>query len=257
MRAKCSHGPTRSGFARAAAAALAVALLMWPAAAVAQEIDEEEGRGGGYFQAGFMMLDVDELNASLIGAGYPGLDDSYLTLGGGGFGMTGRFLLGGEGHAVVGSAETTADGALEVRLGGGYGLFRVGYLAYSVEGLDVFPMIGVGGGGMNLSLLERSAPTFDDVLADPQRSSNLSTGTFLLDGSVAVFYRPSFAQTEPDPEEEEDDRGGLLLGLQAGYTFAPGNSSWRLDAINTVAGGPDTKLQGFYVRLSIGGWGSG
>lgn len=219
--------------------------------------DPETLRGGGYFQVGYMILDVDALNAQLLGSGYPGLDDAFVTLGGGGFGMKGPFLLGGEGHALVGPRETTVDGTTQVGLGGGYGLFRLGYLAYAQEGINVFPMLGLGGGGASLSLVERSAPTFDDVLTDPQRSATLSTGSFLLDASVAVFYRPELPGMAPEEPDDEDAPGGLLLGLQAGYTFAPGDSSWKLDHINTVAGGPEMKMQGFYIRLAIGGWGRG
>jgi len=242
---------------------LALALLQaaLPATLRAQD-DAPERRGGGYFQAGLMVLDTDELNAALLPAGYPALDDSFLTLGGGGFGMSGRFLIGGEGHAVIGGTETTPDGTFQLGLGGGYGLFRLGYLAYSIAGVDVYPMIGLGGGGVSLSLIERSAPTFGDVLLDPARSAHLSAGAFLVDASVAVFYRPEFATTDGDGDrgrgrdrDDDEDRGGLLLGLQGGYTFSPADTSWRLDGINTVAGGPDMNLQGFYVRLSIGGWG--
>jgi hypothetical protein len=248
--------PTLSRRAALVAAALfTLSTAAFTTAVRAQAPGDRTDRGGGYFQVGYMMLDVDGLNGTLAGAGYPQLDESFVTLGGGGFGMKGPFLIGGEGHAVIGSTETTVGGATQLGLGGGYGLFRVGYLAYSYEDLDVFPMLGVGGGGVSLTLVDRSAPTFDDVLADPERSSNLSTGSFLLDASLAAFYRFSF--TDPPSADEDDGPGGLLLGLQAGYTFAPGDSSWNLDTINNVAGGPDMKIQGFYVRLAIGGWGGG
>jgi hypothetical protein len=238
-------------------AVLTVALLMLlalPASASTQEDPDEEGRGGGFFQGGYMQLDLAELNATLTAAGYPALGEGFGTLGGGGFGMKGRFLLGGEGHALIGSDETTADGATQLELGGAYGLFRVGYLAYTLEGLDIYPMIGIGGGGMSLSLIDRSAPTFGEVLADPLRSSKLSIGSFLLDASVAAHYRFAVEEATPEPAEE-DDPGGVLVGVQAGYTFAPGSSSWNLDVINTVAGGPDLAMEGFYVRITIGGWG--
>ena len=56
--------------------------------------------------------------------------------------------------------------------------------------------------------------------------------------------------------EEGDDPGGFLIGLQVGYTFAPGSTSWTLDDINNVAGGPSLQVEGPYVRLSLGGWGT-
>lgn len=215
----------------------------------AASIPDETGRG--YFQVGYMGLDLGPLNQSLLDAGYPTLDDSFLTLGGGGYGGVGRFVIGGEGHGLIGRHETTSDGTRRISAGGGYGLFRVGYRAFSWEGLDIVPLIGVGGGGLSLDILERSVPIFDDVLADPGRSSRLSTGMFLLDASVAASYRVQM----PGQRRRERERGGLLLGLQVGYTFAPGRTSWKLDGINDVAGGPDFEIEGASIRLSIGGWG--
>lgn len=224
----------------------AAALALGASPLAAQDDEPERLAGRGFFQAGYIRLDLDEMNASLQGAGFPTLEGDVLTLGGAGYGTRGRFLIGGEGHALLGGAETTADGARQLSFGGGYGLFRVGYLAFSHRGLDVFPTFGIGGGGMSLSIAERSAPTFDDVLADPETSSRLSTGSFLLDVGLALNYRV--------PAGEEDG-GGFLVGLQGGYTFAPGSTAWRLDEINNVAGGPAFQIEGPYLRVSIGGWG--
>lgn len=206
--------------------------------------------GWGSFQAGYAWLDVDALNESLSGAGYPSLEGTFRTLGGAGFGTHGRVVIGGEGAALLGSKETTTDGSLEIAPGGGYGLFRVGYLALRRGGLDVVPMVGVGGGGMSLDIRGRSAPTFEDVLNDPARSSHLSNGMFLLDAGMAVNYRIHI-----ENREERDSEGGLLVGIQAGYTFAPGNPSWTLDGINSVGGGPTLRVNAAYVKISLGGWG--
>lgn len=224
-------------------------------AAGAQTVDQGEPTdieaGRGFFQAGYMALDLGELNASLTAAGLPELDERVVSLGGAGFGVRGRLLIGGEGHALLGGDQTTADGSIEVGLSGGYGLFRLGYLLLGGEGfLDVYPMVGIGGGSMSVRITERSAPTFDDVLVDPQRSSTLSTSMFLLDIGLGADYR--FVVSEDDDEEGE---GGVLVGVHAGYTLAPGDTEWTLDGINNVAGGPAARVEGFYLRLSIGGWG--
>lgn len=226
--------------------AVSFVFLLVPAApAAAQEEDAEVGRG--FFQVGSFVMDVDELNADLRGAGYPSLNDTFLSLGGAGFGERGRFLIGGEGHALLGGDETSVDGTYRISAGGGYGLFRVGYVVLSSEGFDVFPMIGIGGGGMGLKIAERSVPTFDDVLDNPARSSSLSTGMFLIDTSIGANYRAGLGG---------EAEGGFLVGVQVGYTFAPGDPKWELDEINTVAGGPPFKIEGPYIRLSLGGWGS-
>ena len=223
-----------------------------PVAGTAQDTDFWAGSSGrGFFQAGLLRLDVDDMNAALAGAGFPTLDRSTVTLGGGGYATRGRFVIGGEGPGLLSDDRPSADGSVQVGVDGGYGLFKVGYLAYSESGLDVYPMVGIGGGGLSVGIVERSAPTFDDVLADPQRSSRLSTGMFLMDLSVAADYRFTKRRSE------EGRSGGLMVGLQAGYVFAPGTTNWTLDDINGVAGGPDLGVQGLYIRLSFGGWGGG
>jgi hypothetical protein len=158
-------------------------------------------------------------------------------------------MIGGEGHALIGQEEATPGGEFELSAGGGYGLFRIGYLAFETAGFDLYPLVGIGGGSLNVDIKGRSAPTFDDVLDAPARSSSLSTSGFLLDASVGVNYRIALA------EEGGPSTGGLLLGMEVGYTYQPGGSSWKLDGLNNVAGGPDFKLQGFHLRVSLGGWG--
>ena len=224
--------------------------FMTPRGGSAQEADFWAGSSGrGFFQAGFLRLAVDDMNSALSGAGLPTLDRSTVTLGGGGYARRGRFVIGGEGHGLLSDDQPSPDGAVQVSLDGGYGLFKVGYLAYTESGLDVYPMVGIGGGGLSVSIVERSAPTFDEILVDPARSSRLSTGMFLMDLSVNADYR--FTRYR----REDGRAGGLLVGLQAGYLFAPGSTSWTLDDTNGVAGGPDLGIQGLYVRLSLGGWG--
>lgn len=225
-----------------------VFIIAFASPASSQDGGESE-IGRGFFQAGYMGLDLNGLNKSLSDASYPSLDSNFVTLGGAGYGNQGRFLIGGEGHAILGSEKTTSDGSFEISAGGGYGLFRIGYMAYSRANLDVFPTIGIGGGSMSVSIKERSAPTFDQVLENPSRSSELSNGMFLLDLSLAANYRI------PVPIDDGEGEGGPLLGLQVGYTFSPGNPSWELDGLNKVAGGPSLQIEGAYIRVSLGGWG--
>ena len=233
----------------AALAVAATVTLLFPDSADAQRRRRNSEAGRGSFQVGYMWLDADELNESLVDAGYPEMDDRFLTLGGSGMGGAGRVLLGAEGHALLPDEEATADGSRHVALTGGYGLLRLGYLALTDGGFDVYPMVGFGGGGMNMRITERSSPTFDDVLADPARSSSLVTGGILLDAGLGMAYRMRMG------DRRGDDTGGLHFGVQGGYTWAPSEWSWDLDALNDVAGGPDLWIDGFYLRATVGGWG--
>ncbi|MGE0158194.1 MAG: hypothetical protein AB7T31_02210 [Gemmatimonadales bacterium] len=237
--------------------AVAIAAIAWSASAPfaagrleaqTAPADEEPTAGRGFFQAGYLRLGLDDLNTALTGAALPAMSEDFLTLGGAGYGTRGRFLIGGEGHALMGAKETTPGGGRQLTVSGGFGLFRVGYLVITGEAFDLYPLFGIGGGGMSLKIAERFAPTFDQVIADPETSSTLSTAVLVLDVGLAANYRVTLG-------ERERGVGGFLLGVQAGYSFAPAQSAWSLDGTNDVAGGPDLRIQGPYVRLSLGGWG--
>ncbi len=232
--------------------ALVLGILAVPASAFAQSPDStrREQAGRGFFEVGYMGLDLRDLNAALVSAGLPQLEEQYLTLGGAGFGQVGRWLIGGQGAGLLGQHRTTTDGSYDVSLGGGYGMFRLGYNVLSQGNLDLFPSLGIGGGGMQLEIRGRSAPTFGEVLAAPGRSSRMSTGAFIMGVGVDGNYRILLGRT---PKGES---GGMLIGFSAGYMFSPWTSAWELDNLNSVAGGPSAKIEGLYARFSIGGWGT-
>jgi len=236
----------------ALAGALLALLVALPASA--------QGRGA--FQIGYQSPDIDGLNTALAASALPTFDDGLITLGGFGFATLGRLIIGGEGHGFLPREEDTADGEFRARLSGGYGLFNLGYMAYSDRNLDLYPIFGVGGGGMRLDLIERSSPIFGEVLDDPGTSSRLETDTWLLSAALGVDWR--FGGGDEDrgrrsrrdrEDDDDDDRGGLFIGLRGGWMWAPGDVTWGLDELNDVAGGPSTAPTGFFLRASIGGWG--
>lgn len=237
----------------AAALVLAVAIPLLPGGAAPLSAQELPG-GRGAFQVGFQGSDLSGLNARLTQAGYPSFDDGFLTLGGFGWGRVGRVLIGGEGHGMLPREETTADGTYRTRLTGGYGFFNLGYLAHSGRRLDLYPIAGVGGGGMVLDVVERSSPTFDDVLDDPARSSRLTSGTLLLSAALGGDLRLGHPRRS-HRDRGDGDGGGLFVGIRTGWVWAPGDTEWELDELNDVAGGPTAGLEGFFIRISLGGWG--
>lgn len=202
-----------------------------------------EGHGGrGYFQIGAAQLDVDEINAALTAAGYPAFEENFVSLGGAGLASRNRLLIGGEGHAVFQSSETSADGQFRTSLGGGYGMFNVGYEVFRSDGLSIYPLLGIGGGGTSLRIGERAVVDFDDVLAQPRRGVQLTNASLLLGGALGADWLLGVGT----------GRGGMVLSLRAGYNYAPLESDWSIDGTD-VAGGPESTLSGFYVRLGFGG----
>lgn len=208
-----------------------------------------EGRG--YFSIGWATLDLAELNTPLMGRGYASFPENRLTVGGGGHGIRGRWLLGGEGQALVGRSQdaTRAGQNYETVLNGGYGFFNVGYLAVRRGHLHAYPFAGIGGAGAQLQIRESSAPTFDDVLRDPGRSASMTAGGLVFQIGVAVDQLFVLQSRESAAQSSES---GLVFGLRIGYVFMPAQSAWRLNSTR-VAAGPDVGLGGPYVRFVVGG----
>jgi hypothetical protein len=203
-----------------------------------------KAQGAGFFAIGTQFTDLAPLNDRLAGAGYPTFASEMVSLGGGGYGVVAdRLMLGGEGHGLI-----TADGTFQgrtVSVGGGYGLFNLGYLFRPTPKLRVYPQVGVGGGGLQLEIGSAGdADQFDDILQNPSRSATVGQASFLVSLGGGLEYRFG------DPGKE----GGVQLGLRAGYVISALNSDWQLDE-ESLGGGPDATMQGPFVRLTIGGVG--
>lgn len=217
--------------------------------AAAQDDQEEptfeENQGRGYFMFGVHFLDIDDLNTRLASLGYAKFPTHFYTIGGGAHGiLESGIVIGGEGHALLSQKETT--GTFKTALGGGYGFFNVGYVVYQQNDFTVYPLLGIGGGSVTMKITDSEAPLFDEVIGDPKRSTELSTGGFLLDMAVGLDYLFQVGEDERD--------GGIMIGLRAGYTFSPSDSDWEMNG-NEINGGPDFGVTGPYVRLMIGGGG--
>ncbi len=197
--------------------------------------------GRGFFMIGAEYMDLDELNTVLAQHNYPQFDDYFLTLGGGGLAVRNNFVLGGEGHALLQSAKTQAGEQFRTSVMGGYGMFDAGYQVVHTRHVAIYPLLGIGGGGITLSIRQRATLDFNDVLVDPGRGVQLTNGELLVGGALGADWLIS-----------SGNRGGFMLGLRAGYNYAPLEADWRFGE-NNVAGGPQSGLTGAYVRVSIGG----
>ncbi|CAM3514340.1 hypothetical protein [Salinibacter ruber] len=201
-----------------------------------------EEQGAGFFAVGTQFTDLAPLNDRLGGAGYPTFASEMVSLGGGGYGVVAnRLMLGGEGHGLL-----TADGSFQgrnVSVGGGYGLFNLGYLFRPASGLRVYPLLGLGGGGLQLDIENAgTADDFDDVLDNPNRSASVGQASFLVSLGGGLEYQFG------TPGEGRTAR----LGLRAGYMVSALRSDWQLGD-SALAGGPDASMQGPFLRLTIGG----
>jgi len=219
------------------------------AIAQAQEttVRDKEGGGRGYFMFGGNIIDIKRLNSKLESKGYSKLSDNFISFGGGGHGIIRKVIIGGEGHGFTG--RETTSGNYKTSIGAGYGFFNVGYLIYKTGAINIYPILGLGGGGIGVKIIEKGTPSFDEVLDNPKRSAELSTGGFLLNLALGTDCLLKLGG-------DEKGGGGLVFGLRIGYTFAPIKGDWEMDGID-ISGGPDIGITGPYIHLMIGGGGFG
>jgi hypothetical protein len=244
----------KPGRLRAAALILAITfnLLSSESSLAQNETGKTEIYGGmGYFSAGYQHPNLSALNKALTREGFGAVPENYITFGGGGHSIIKNVVIGGEGHSFSGKHTWTdrPGGPVETALDGGYGLFNIGYVVTAKKGLLVYPMLGIGGGGLTLDVSDApQGATFENMLRNHQQGVKLENGGFLLNFQLAADYMM---------QGNEKGRGGLLVGIRGGYMLAPGqwdNWTWN-DA--TIGDGPDASLSGPYVRLTFGAGGYG
>ncbi|MFW6180862.1 MAG: hypothetical protein ACOC8N_03870 [Spirochaetota bacterium] len=195
---------------------------------------------------GMHWLQISELNDELRANGLATFSSLHYTYGGGGYGVIGsRFIVGGEGH---GFSQEASTGTYVQRLSGGFGFFNLGYILLEQWGFRVFPLAGIGGGGLTLRISQIANHTWDDIM-DPTsfEEVQVSTGGFLAHLGAGLDYRLRLG-------EHEEGEGGLLLGVRAGYTVPFSRADWSMGSQNVI-GGPNIGVEGLYLRFVIGGWG--
>ncbi len=216
-----------------------------------QEIASATKEGGamGYAMFGKSTIDLKDLNAKLEGKGYSKISDNFFSVGGGGHGIIkNRIIIGGEGHGLLGEEVTSGNYKNSINIA--YVFFNLGYIVYSIKELRVYPLLGFGGGGMNLKIVEKlTSLSFDNILDDPRRGIQISTGGFLFNLALGMDYLLKLG-------EDEEGRAGMSLGLRVGYTLSPFKGSWKMDEIE-ISGAPEIGITGPYIRLMIGGGGIG
>ena len=206
-----------------------------------------EGVGMGYSMFGTSTLDIDALNSRLKSKGYSGISDGFFSVGGGGHAIiNNKVIIGGEGHTLLGDKVTIEKYESSVTVG--YGFFNLGYILYSLNQLRLYPLLGIGGGVMNLKIREKPVSlSFDDVLDDPEKSVELSTSGFLMSFAVGMDYLLLLGG-------DESGRGGLVFGFRAGYTLSPFKSGWQLDE-KEISDAPEMGITGPFIRMTFGGGG--
>lgn len=235
---------------------LLLILLVVPVAASAQRRMQQRRplvRHTGSLLIGVQLLDLDVFNNALNNVGrYPEVDETMFTIGAQGMHLRRRFIIGAEGAAAVGPRDDTGDGLYHTRMTGAYGTLNFGYAAVDRNNWLVYPLIGIGAGGIQYSITPTSSSTFNDVLVDPGRSSRMTTASMVVALRAGVQYNFRMRSRRTPMMI-----GGLSIGLRGGYNFTPLRGTWREMDAAAITNGPDASLAGPQLVLTIGGWRQG
>ncbi len=112
----------------------------------------------------------------------------------------------------------------------------------------LYPLIGIGGGGLSLSFKDPAEASFEEVLKDHRRYSVLTTGLLLFHASIGMDWMWII-------RSRQHYSGGFVFGLRAGYIFSATEANWSIKGNVQAKDGPNIDLSGFYLQLAIGGGG--
>lgn len=199
--------------------------------------------GGGTFV-------TSQMNSLLGATGYATVSNDAIAFGGGGFGSFGPLRIGAEHVRLDGGGESTPSG-LRSRIEASYTSVTLGWDLRPRSRFSVAPTLGVGRGSFVLTVGDRAggapvgtspAPTFDEVLADPGRSSRIAGGHWVFEPMLAADLLVVRAAAQ---------RLGMTIGARVGYRFAPNRPDWEYRGA-AVSGGPVDQSRGPIARITVG-----
>jgi len=215
----------------------------------ATESEQKNKEGRGYLMFGGGKLDIDALNDRLLSQGKPVFNDEFASFGIGFLNKKNQhWLIGAEGHYLIIDEKDYAatNGNYKASLSAACGFIDFGYDVLSSTKLNLYPLIGIGGGGLWLQIGKNN---FNDILDTPERNANLTSFTALFNFALGSDYMIKSS-------EDTKNKVGLVLGFRAGYIYSPWKGTWWTDNIS-IDNGPKLGMTGPYLRLMIGIGGKG
>ncbi len=200
------------------------------------------GAGGfGGFGLFYTGLDVKGINQVLSNHGIEGISAYQTGLGGGGYGGGDRLIFGGYGF---GTQENLQGDSMTVGVEGGAGFFNVGYELLPNGPIDLFGILGIGGGGYTFEFKpEQGSVSFDSLIADPHRFAAVKYSSFSVELGVMGIV--------------EVKKGAPMIGLavKASYIL-PVTEKWENMDGTDLLGTPDFSFRGANLSLFLmfGGW---
>lgn len=195
--------------------------------------------GGGGYTPGWLFMDVDALNATIVAAGGTPFDGGRMMMQGGqGYAyllLVENLRIGGMGMSGTRSTsrlETATNTRRDVELSVGYGGVTLEYTLPIVPRLDITVGTLLGGGGMSLTLRRDngSSKEWGDIWGETGGSQDAAEFSRRLEGSFFTF--------QPSVTLEFAILRWLGLRAGAGYLGMSGGS-WKLDDTYELLGVPD------------------
>ena len=199
---------------------------------------------------GVQQLDLGGMNDRLEQAGYGRFGGRYYRIGYADYRVIDAFLIGGEIDFMFPTELRVARG--EVANAHSYattGMLNVGYAVRASQTAMVYPLIGIGGGMLGLHVSRRCDASFDEMIANPGRTTSMSEWSWLYNIGAGVDQLVILRRT---PRAAD----ALIVGARQLYTGTLSTGGWRYArtpfAQPRLEGGPETGINGIAVALSIG-----
>ncbi len=192
---------------------------------------------------GYANLDNTEFQSFLV-PGFEELSKHYASFGASGHVLLKNLLLGVSGQFI--GAPTKEHGDLDADVTGGMGFLNVGYALVNKERFKVYPLLGIGGGVMDMKIMHQGDITQGEIINNPMQQTQLSIANAMVDLGAGLDYT-IMEMTSADGRT----KGGLNLGLRAGYIFGADDDNWTYTG-GDVMGGPEFGMRSYYVRLAVG-----
>lgn len=202
----------------------------------------------GYITFGFSHLNLGRVSNYLKDHGCQPVDNDYLTFGIGGFVISRKMVIGVEYvRTLLKDNYLSHLGPFITHAKARYTQASFGYLLKSDNGLMYYPYLGVGLGKLILRVTENNIDSFGNIFST-QRENESIKSCFLLNPGIAFDYFHKF-------NKKRNGKNNIVIGIRAGYIISPFKDNWRVNQIK-VHDGPDSRLNGPYIRLTIGigGW---
>lgn len=181
---------------------------------------------------------MSAFNHSLVTNKLPALETRMSAVGVTGGVFLNSWWFGGEAAWQFGANGSNSNYTTE--LFGGNGMVKAGYVMVSLRQFTFYPTLGLGGGGMGITVNSATGGSvIDEGMIEP--GSNLYSSYMLVDPGINADF---FFGQDHGPSR-------LLLGFSAGWLLSPFQSRWSYGN-ESVPSLKKFAPQGLYFKVKLG-----